>query len=126
MVERSRPEAAPGGAAERSAGFRRARRMRLIYAAAFFCQGCIFLLVSLVFYSDITRLLLDADDQAGWDTPSFWDLALVLWVVRAIFILVGSLLVCFGVGAAVLRVKRPSDGDASGQVRPGSPGSSAD
>lgn len=125
MVEQSRPGAAPGGATKGSAGFRRARRMRLIYAVAFFCQGCIFLLVSLVFYSDITRLLIDADDQAGWDTPSFWDLALVLWVVRAIFILVGSLLVCFGVGAAVLWLKRPSDGNASGQVRPGSPGSSA-
>ena len=76
--------------------------MKLIYALVFFCNGCIFLLVSLVFYPDITRLLTNADEQTGWDTPSFWDLALVLRIVRVIFIVVGGLLISFGVGATVL------------------------
>ena len=90
--------------------------MKLIYALVFFCQGCIFLLISLVFYSDITGLLTSVDERAGWDTPSFWDLALVLKIVRVIFIVVGSLLISFGVGATVLWLTRGSDGDASSRL----------
>ncbi|MBM4444914.1 MAG: spore germination protein [Chloroflexi bacterium] len=93
---------------------------KLIYALAFLCNGCIFLLVSLVFYSEISGLLTSADERVGWDTPSFWDLALVLRIVRVIFIVVGGLLTAFGVGAAVLWLKRPGRGDS------GSPGSGAD
>jgi hypothetical protein len=88
--------------------------MKPVYALVSFFNGCLFLLVSLVFYSDITRLLTSVDEQAGWDTPSFWDLALVLRIVRVIFIVVGGLLVSFGIGATVLWLKRPPPGDTSG------------
>lgn len=87
--------------------------MKPVYALVSFFNGCLFLLVSLVFYSDITRLLTSADEQAGWDTPSFWDLALVLRIVRVIFIVVGGLLISFGIGATVLWLKRPASGDTS-------------
>jgi hypothetical protein len=88
--------------------------MKPVYALVTFFNGCLFLLVSLVFYSDITRLLTSVDKQAGWDIPSFWDLALVLRIVRVIFIVVGGLLISFGIGATVLWLKRPSSDDSSG------------
>lgn len=88
--------------------------MKPVYALVFFVNGCIFLLVSLVFYYDITRLLTSVDEQAGWDTPSFWDLALVLRIVRVIFVVVGGLLISFGIGATVLWLRRPSSVDSSG------------
>lgn len=88
--------------------------MKPVYGLVFFFNGCLFLLISLVFYSDITRLLTSVDEQAGWDTPSFWDLALVLRMVRVIFVVVGGLLISFGIGAAVLWLRRPSSGDTSG------------
>jgi hypothetical protein len=92
--------------------------MKAVYALVFFLNGCVFLLISLVFYSDITGLLASADEQLGWDSPSFWDLALVLRIVRVIFIVVGGLLISFGVGATVLWLRRPSPRDASGGEMP--------
>jgi hypothetical protein len=89
--------------------------MKPVYALVFFFNGGLFLLISLVFYSDITGLLTSVDERAGWDTPSFWDLALVLRIVRVIFVVVGGLLVSFGIGATVLWLRRPSSGDTSGR-----------
>ncbi len=66
-------------------------------------MGAVFLLVGTIFYPAISRWLLDLQGQTTCTAPSFWDLPLVLKVVRVIFIIVGAFLVAFGIGLIWLR-----------------------
>jgi hypothetical protein len=54
--------------------------------------------MSIVFYSSVAQLLLNLESQTDLNAPSFWDLSWILRVVRIIFIIVGMLLTCFGIG----------------------------
>ncbi len=59
-------------------------------------MGAAFLLVSTVFYPSITELLSRMQVQAGRNIPEFWNLSLVLRIVRVIFLIVGAFLVVLG------------------------------
>jgi hypothetical protein len=71
--------------------------MKILYSLPFFFIGCIFLLVSTIFYPAINRLLLDFQGQMRWTTPPFWNLSWVLGIVRIIFIIVGIILTAFAI-----------------------------
>jgi hypothetical protein len=77
--------------------------VKILFPALFICMGCLFLLVSTIFYSDITWYLLNLQEKIV--TPSFWNLSVVLSIVRIIFIIVGIFLTCFGIGLFGMRRK---------------------
>jgi hypothetical protein len=72
------------------------RALRLVVPLAFFCNACVFLLVVFLFYPSIVDALVSLEEDIGWPTPSFWDLRLVLKIVRVVFAIVGILLLLFG------------------------------
>ena len=78
--------------------------MKILCSLLFIFQGCVFLLVSTVFYPAITRLLIDLQEQMHLTAPPFWNLTWVLALVRIIFIIVGVFLIAFGIG--ILWLKR--------------------
>jgi hypothetical protein len=67
----------------------------------FISMGCLFLLLSTIFYSDTTRYLLAWQDKIG--TPEFWNLTVVLSIVRIIFVIVGIFLTIFGIASLWLK-----------------------
>lgn len=60
-------------------------------------MGSLFLLISLVFFSDITTVLDNLQGEMTFATPGFWNMQTVLTIVRIIFIATGSFLTVFGV-----------------------------
>src|SRR5512136_1400267 len=72
------------------------RALRMAVPLAFFCNACVFLLVVFLFYPSIVDALVSLEEQMGWSGPSFWDLRLVLKIVRVVFAIVGFLLLFFG------------------------------
>jgi hypothetical protein len=77
--------------------------VKILFSALFIFMGCLFLLISTVFYPAITGYLLDL--QGTIATPSFWDLQFVLGFVKIIFIIVGIFLTIFGIGS--IFIKKP-------------------
>jgi hypothetical protein len=81
-------------------------RLNIILPVLFILNGCIFLLVSTVFYPAITRALLDIQGQSTLAMPDFWDLSSVLGIVRIILIIVGVFLTGFGITMVIIRKRR--------------------
>ena len=73
------------------------RALKIVVPLMFFCNACVFLLVTFLFYPSIADALVGLEDTLGWPTPSFWDLRLVLKIVRVMFAAVGFLLLFFGI-----------------------------
>jgi hypothetical protein len=71
--------------------------MRIVYLALFLVMGIAFILVSTVFYPAITDSLNSTRVQMGDRFPDFWDLPLVLSIVRIIFLIAGSLIIVSGI-----------------------------
>jgi len=61
-------------------------------------MGVLFILVSTVFYPLISDYLINLQSELSWNTPDFWDITVVLKIVRVIFLIVGIFLTCFGIG----------------------------
>jgi hypothetical protein len=75
--------------------------LKILVAALFISMGCLFLLVSTIFYPDTARILLSWEARIG--TPDFWNLTVVLNIVRIIFIIVGFFLTIFGIASLWLK-----------------------
>jgi len=71
--------------------------MKLFFPLIFIFMGVVFLLVGSAFYPSITELLGRFQAQAGWNIPDFWNLSLVLRIVRVIFLIVGAFLIALGI-----------------------------
>ena len=69
--------------------------MKILIPVLFVVMGGVFLLVSTVWYPEISRLLLNMEQSAG--APARWNLAAVLKIIRVIFFIVGFFLAVFGV-----------------------------
>ena len=76
--------------------------MKILYSLVFILQGCLFLLVSTIFYPTIVQMLINLQEQMQLTVPPFWNLALVFSIVRIIFIIVGIFLTIFGIGILLL------------------------
>jgi hypothetical protein len=72
----------------------------------FIINGCLFLLISTIFYHPITDALIALQEQSTIATPGFWDLRIVLKFVKVIFICVGAFLTCFGIGMFLMKKRR--------------------
>lgn len=70
------------------------RVIKVIGPLLFLCNGCVFLLVSLILWPGVVRALCTVQENIGWNPP-FWDLLLVLKIVRVIFAVTGAFLVFF-------------------------------
>ena len=77
--------------------------MKALYWPFFCTMGIFFLLTATIFYPAVSSWLLDVQGQSPWTAPAFWDLPLVLKIVRVIFIIVGAFLVAFGIGLLWLK-----------------------
>ena len=71
--------------------------MKHLFPLLFILMGCLFLLISLIFFPSITQVLIDLQGEMNLTTPSFWDTSTVLKIVRIIFIIVGVFLTVFGI-----------------------------
>jgi hypothetical protein len=71
--------------------------MKFLFPSMFIFMGAVFLLVGTVFYPSITELMVDLQTQAGFTAPEFWNLSLILGIVRVIFLIVGSFLTVLGI-----------------------------
>jgi hypothetical protein len=71
--------------------------MKIIYPLLFIFMGCLFLLISTVFYPSITQLINTLQNNTSSTVSPFWDLALVVKFVRIIFLIVGIFLTGFGI-----------------------------
>lgn len=92
------------------------RALRIVVPLVFLCNACVLLLVTFLFYPGIADALVSLEENLGWSTPSFWDLRLVLKIVRVIFAIVGFLLLFFGIGSFFwLRRIVPAHPDQSNQ-----------
>lgn len=72
--------------------------MKNIFLLPFVVMGVLFILVSTVFYPLISDYLINLQSELSWNTPDFWDITVVLKIVRVIFLIVGIFLTCFGIG----------------------------
>jgi uncharacterized BrkB/YihY/UPF0761 family membrane protein len=72
------------------------RNMNTLVALLFVLMGALFLLISTVFYPVITSSLIKIGEHTG-GYPSFWNLVVVLKIVRVIFCVVGGFLAVFGI-----------------------------
>lgn len=79
--------------------------MKILIPLIFIAMGCLFLLISTIFYPSITQSLLDLESRSSMSVPPWWDLTLVLKIVRVIFIIVGSFITVFGIGLFWMRMK---------------------
>jgi hypothetical protein len=71
--------------------------MKIFFPLIFIIMGGVFLLVSTVLYPSITGILIGLQAQSGRAVPEFWDLPLVLGIVRIIFLIVGAFLAVLGI-----------------------------
>ena len=69
--------------------------MNTVIALVFILTGALFLLVSTVFHPAITSYLLRMGEQTS--APPFWNLSIVLNIVRVIFLVTGGFLEVFGI-----------------------------
>jgi|WetSurMetagenome_2_1015567.scaffolds.fasta_scaffold131256_2 hypothetical protein len=69
----------------------------------FIINGCLFLLISTIFFHPITDALIGIQKQSTIATPGFWDLSIVLKFVKVIFVCVGVFLTCFGIGMFLMK-----------------------
>ncbi len=71
--------------------------MKILFPLVFIFMGGIFILVSTIFYPSITEGVISLQAQNDWIIPEFWNLPLVLRIVRVIFLLVGAILIASGI-----------------------------
>jgi hypothetical protein len=71
--------------------------LKILFPLSFIVMGGVFLLVSTAFYPSITDLLVGIQAGAGGAAPDFWNLSLILPVVRVIFLIVGGFLTVLGI-----------------------------
>jgi hypothetical protein len=71
--------------------------MKYFFPSMFIFMGAVFLLVGTVFYPSITELMVGLQTQAGFTALEFWNLSLILGIVRVIFLIVGSFLMVLGI-----------------------------
>lgn len=69
-------------------------------------MGMLFLLISTFFYKPVSEYLISLQSQHNLNTPQFWDLSLVLKIVRIIFIIVGTFLTLFGIAFFWIKNRR--------------------
>ena len=72
-------------------------KMKIFFPFLFIVMGAVFLLVSTAIYPSITELLGRLQAQAGQNIPEFWNLSLILGIVRVLFLIVGAFLVILGI-----------------------------
>lgn len=80
--------------------------MKYIYSLPFILMGVLFLVISTVFYMPLREFLLNLQSQSNLNAPQFWDLSLVLTIVRIIFIIVGAFLTLFGIAIFLIKNRR--------------------
>ena len=71
--------------------------MTYFISIIFIFNGCLFLLISTVFYPAISQWLINLQQQTQATAPHFWNLSTVLEIFRIIFIIVGIFLLAFGI-----------------------------
>jgi hypothetical protein len=78
--------------------------MKMFFPLIFCINGLIFLLIGTIFYPPISQWLINMQGSV----PDFWNLPLILGIVRIIFIIVGGFLFAFGIGLLIFKLRRRS------------------
>jgi hypothetical protein len=81
---------------------------KIVFPLAFILMGAVFLLVTTVFYPWIVELLGGLEARAGQAVPEFWNLSLILPIVRVIFLIVGAFLTVLGIAFFWIRFRPDS------------------